>query len=417
MDPYDSDSSLDEDFTDTGVLLGYAAEDVVEDVISHLGGWPKWLDDASPAPGDFANCKVCNSPMLLLLELHGDLPDHFPTDERRLYIFGCPRKPCNRKPGSIRAFRAARKVIVGEQNRQVEAKAEEIKPVAPEQPKQDLGASLFGATNLTSNVTSNPNPFSSASGPTPAGSNPFATPVQATAPTTEKPTVSESTLASTFADKVRISSPAPSAATKKTPESSATAPWPAQSAFPPPYKNFFLDAEYETLSDPSTPTVPDNVQIEPMEEEGAGGPELKDTFESELDKDFMKFSMRLEHNPEQVLRYEFRGTPLLYSTSDEVGARLHAHSAPNAKVTTTGAGSIPACEYCGSQRVFEFQLVPHAISMLEEGRAGVGLGKDDAGMEWGTIIMGVCGQNCTPQELGVTGWREEWAGVQWEEMR
>lgn len=40
MDPYDSDSSLDEDFTETGVLLGYAAEEVVEDTISHLGGWP-----------------------------------------------------------------------------------------------------------------------------------------------------------------------------------------------------------------------------------------------------------------------------------------------------------------------------------------------------------------------------------------
>ncbi|KAJ9488462.1 hypothetical protein VN97_g4809 [Penicillium thymicola] len=417
MDPYESDSSLDEDFTDTGVLLGYAAEDVIEDVISHLGGWPKWLDEASPAPGDFANCKVCNNPMLLLLELHGDLPDHFPTDERRLYLFGCPRKPCNRKPGSIRAFRAARKVTVGGQNKQVEAKTEEPQPAAPEQPKQDLGASLFGATNLTSNISSNQNPFSSVSGPTPAGNNPFATPVQATAPTAEKPAVSASTLASSFADKVRISSSPPSAATKKTPESSTPVPWPAQSAFPAPYKNFYLDAEYETLSRPSSPEVPDNVQIEPMEEEGAGGGELKDTFESELDKDFMKFSMRLEHNPEQVLRYEFRGTPLLYSTGDEVGARLHSQNAPNAKVTTLGAGSIPACEYCGSQRVFEFQIVPHAITMLEEGRPGVGLGKDDAGMEWGTIIMGVCGKNCTPQELGVTGWREEWAGVQWEELR
>ncbi|KAJ5255694.1 hypothetical protein N7505_010845 [Penicillium chrysogenum] len=403
MDPYDSDSSVDEDFTDTGVLLGYAAEDVIEDVISHLGGWPKWLDEASPAPGDFANCKVCNSPMLLLLELHGDLPDHFPTDERRLYLFGCPRKPCNRKPGSIRAFRAARKVTVGGQNKQDETKPEETQPVAPEQPKQDLGASLFGATNLTSNVSSNPNPFSSASGPTPADSNPFATPVQTTAPTAEKP-VSANTLESTFAD-------------KKTPESGTPAPWPEQSAFPAPYKNFFLDAEYETLSRPSSPTVPDNVQIEPMEEEGTGAAELKDTFESELDKDFMKFSMRIEHNPEQVLRYEFRGAPLLYSTSDEVGARLHVHNPPSAKVTTVGSGSIPACEYCGSQRVFEFQLVPHAITMLEEGRPGVGLGKDDAGMEWGTIIMGVCGKNCTPQQLGVTGWREEWAGVQWEELR
>lgn len=43
MDPYDSDSSLDEDFTETSVLLGYAAEEVIEDTISHLGGWPVGL--------------------------------------------------------------------------------------------------------------------------------------------------------------------------------------------------------------------------------------------------------------------------------------------------------------------------------------------------------------------------------------
>jgi len=40
MDPYDSDSSADEDFTDTGVLLGYADDEVIEDTVSHLGGWP-----------------------------------------------------------------------------------------------------------------------------------------------------------------------------------------------------------------------------------------------------------------------------------------------------------------------------------------------------------------------------------------
>jgi pre-rRNA-processing protein TSR4 len=358
--------------------------------------------------------------MLLLLELHGDLPDHFPNDERRLYLFGCPRKPCNRKPGSIRAFRATRKVAIGSPpKKEEEPKTEEkSQPSVPEQPKQDLGASLFGAANLTSNISTNSNPFSSNSGPTPAGSNPFATPAPSTpAPAVEKPAPSANYLAESFADKVRVSSPPPSAATKQTPESGTPAPWPEQSAFPPPYTNFYLDAEYETISRPSTPTVPDNVQMMPVEEEGAGGPELKDTFESELDKAFMKFSTRLSHNPEQVLRYEFRGAPLLYSTTDAIGARLHVNNVPGAKVTTIGAGSIPSCEYCGSHRVFEFQLVPHAITMLEEGRAGVGLGKDDAGMEWGTIIMGVCSQDCAPQELGVTGWREEWAGVQWEEMR
>ncbi|KAJ5551134.1 hypothetical protein N7535_000923 [Penicillium sp. DV-2018c] len=428
MDPYDSDSSVDDDLTDTGVLLGYAAEEVIEDTISHLGGWPKWLDDKTPAPGDFANCKVCNNPMLLLLELHGDLPDHFPTDERRLYIFGCPRKPCNRKPGSIRAYRATRKIAVnsGKPQEQAEPKQEKEQPAptptpTPAQPKQDLGASLFGSTNLTSTVSSNPNPFSTSSAPTQNGTNPFATPVPAGAPA-EKPT-STTALASTFADKVRISSPPPppSAPTKSTPESATPTPWPAQSAFPPPYKNFFLDAEYETLTRPSTPEVPANVQIEPMDEEGgsSSAADVKDTFESDLDRDFMKFSMRLEHNPEQVLRYEFRGSPLLYSTTDAVGARLLGGNGnvSGGKITSLPAGRIPACEYCGSQRVFELQLVPHAITMLEEGRPGVGLGKDDAGMEWGTIIMGVCGRDCAPEEVGVTGWREEWAGVQWEETK
>lgn len=42
MDPYDSDSSFEDegDFTDTGVLLGYASEELIEDTISHIGGLP-----------------------------------------------------------------------------------------------------------------------------------------------------------------------------------------------------------------------------------------------------------------------------------------------------------------------------------------------------------------------------------------
>lgn len=363
--------------------------------------------------------------MLLLLELHGDLPDHFPNDERRLYLFGCPRKPCNRKPGSIRAFRATRKVTLerAQQKPAEEKKSPAPAPEAEAKPKPDLGASLFGATSLTNTVSSNPNPFSSGTGDSPA--NPFATPTPALAPATEKTkTNAANELAETFADKVRVSSPPPPVPQNKakpTPESTGlVTPWPAQSDFPTPYTHYYLDAEYETLSRPSTPAIPENVTMEPMDEEGGGGAELKDTFESELDKAFMKFSTRLAHNPEQVLRYEFRGSPLLYSHTDAVGRYLHVHpdGNANARITTVGGGAnMPRCEYCGSERVFELQLVPHAISMLEEGREGVGLGKEDAGMEWGAIILGVCAQDCAPSTLGQTGWREEWAGVQWEEMK
>ena len=153
--------------------------------------------------------------MLLLLELHGDLPDHFPNDERRLYMFGCPRKPCNRKPGSIRAFRATRKVSLAQTQQQKPAEEKEAPApalAAEAKPKPaDLGASLFGTTSLTNTVSSNPNPFSSSTGgDSPA--NPFAAPTPVPAPATDKTkTDAANALAETFADKVRVSSPSPAA--------------------------------------------------------------------------------------------------------------------------------------------------------------------------------------------------------------
>ncbi|KAL4810091.1 programmed cell death protein 2 [Aspergillus unguis] len=425
MDPYDSDSSGFEDegdYTETGVVLGYASEEIIEDTVTHIGGWPTWLDDSTPPSGEFARCKVCNQPMLLLLELDAELYEHFPDADRRLYIFSCPRKPCNRKPGSIRALRATRlhkaqQPQKAEQEKPKEEEKEEKKE--PEVPKPDLGASLFGSSSLVNSVSANANPFSSKPAST-QSINPFAAPVASPnpAPAPKKQDQNTNTLAETFADKVRVSSPPPQ--TKAPEPTGPPTPWPARSEFPEPYTNFYIDAEGETLSRPPTPKIPENVTIEAEDPEGAGaGADVKDAFESELDKAFMKFSTRLGHNPEQVLRYEFGGAPVLYSHTDAVGKRLHdsSHTPAVAKINTKPSGSsrLPRCESCGAERAFELQLVPHAISVLEEGRAGVGLGKDDGGMEWGTIIMGVCSRNCGPQEVGVVGYREEWAGVQWEE--
>lgn len=378
--------------------------------------------------------------MNLLLELHGDLPDDYPTDERRLYIFGCARKACVRKPGSIRALRATRKVEIEQPQQQQSQQQEKVTQENEEKkdaPKQDLGASLFGASSLTGNISANANPFSSqASSNGENNNNPFATPVASTNANAAKPNTNTNTnakdLSETFADKVRISAPEqlpstpPSNFTPKDPPEKTTTtstPWPPQSAFPPAYPHYYLDAEHESLSRPSSPTIPSNVTID-NSNANDGTADLKDTFESELDKAFLRFSTRLEHNPEQILRYEFRGEPLLYSYGDEIGKRLHRHQpgAASSHVQTTGeddsvSANIPRCEYCGTQRVFEMQLVPHAISMLEDGREKLGLeATDDAGMEWGTILVAVCAGDCAPGEVGVTGWREEWVGVQWEEL-
>jgi pre-rRNA-processing protein TSR4 len=150
-----------------------------------------------------------------------------------------------------------------------------------------------------------------------------------------------------------------------------------------------------------------------------GGKEDKEIFESSIDKTFQKFADRVGQNPEQVLRYEFKGKPLLYSDTDAVGKLLAPHSenatSSNAKVTTSGSRSgagLPRCNTCGADRVFELQLTPHAITELEAEEMSID------GMEWGTIILGVCSKDCKPSDVAEeeVAYIEEWVGVQWEEV-
>lgn len=156
-----------------------------------------------------------------------------------------------------------------------------------------------------------------------------------------------------------------------------------------------------------------------MDTDGSGGKDdEKDAFESTIDKTFQKFADRLAQNPQQVLRYEFGGTPLLYSKMDTVG-RIFTHpdssSASGSKIQTVSQpreGSwIPRCPNCNASRVFELQLVPQAIAELEVEEEGL------EGMEWGTVILGVCEKDCAERgvKAGEVGWVEEWVGVQWEE--
>jgi pre-rRNA-processing protein TSR4 len=161
-----------------------------------------------------------------------------------------------------------------------------------------------------------------------------------------------------------------------------------------------------------------------MDDAGVSGSasteEEKQLFESSMDKTFQRFADRLAQNPEQVLRYEFGGQPLLYSSTDVVGKMLDPHynsRNSGSKVTTgnrdTATNGMPRCQNCGAERVFELQLVPHAITMLEEDE-DVGL----EGMDWGTVILGVCSKDCTSRDTreGEVGYVEEWVGVQWEEL-
>ncbi|XP_002711551.2 programmed cell death protein 2-like isoform X1 [Oryctolagus cuniculus] len=90
------------------------------------------------------------------------------------------------------------------------------------------------------------------------------------------------------------------------------------------------------------------------------------------DQTFYKFMKRIAACQEQILRYSWSGEPLFLTCPASQVAEL------------------PACGHCGSQRTFEFQLMPALVSMLQGANSGVSV-------EFGTVLVYTCEKSCWPQ--------------------
>ncbi|XP_056382220.1 F-box/LRR-repeat protein 8 isoform X2 [Hyla sarda] len=83
---------------------------------------------------------------------------------------------------------------------------------------------------------------------------------------------------------------------------------------------------------------------------------------------FHKFLKKISPCRQQILRYSWNGSPLYMSSPD-------AKSQP------------PMCPCCGAQRVFEFQLMPALVAMLQGS-------KSDMLLEFGTVLVFTCERSC-----------------------
>lgn len=106
-----------------------------------------------------------------------------------------------------------------------------------------------------------------------------------------------------------------------------------------------------------------------------------------MDKEFKAFLERVEIEPRQCVRYEWAGQPLLYN-------RLQQQTQP--------LGGY--CTHCKSPRVFELQLMPHILYILPT----------EEGMEFGTILVFVCKNDCHPGHPEQVSYVQEEVIVQFE---
>lgn len=328
---------------------------------------------------------MCRNPLAQLLQLNGELPEQFPTHDRRLHVLACRRKACSRKPGSVRALRAVR------HSGAVPVPKQQLQTIIPVKSDSTLGNNIFGASTGSS-----------------APANPFSI--------TPKPM----TLTFSAATPIKAGIPSFSAAVQSNQnarQSKSHTAWPAELVKANEFPKLYLDADYESFNDTNQLQSSSSKQVsaygDEIRETSTSSSSIKEdseTFESDLDKTFQQFADRLAQNPEQVLRYEFREKPLLYSSTDDIGKIFHFGVSTRDSNVRRG---IPGCNNCSRPRTFELQLTPHAIIELE----GDDLSSD--GMDWGTIMVGVCDADCQARgiEVGHTGYVEEWVGVQWEDMK
>ncbi|KAM4018682.1 programmed cell death protein 2-like isoform 2-T2 [Anomaloglossus baeobatrachus] len=83
---------------------------------------------------------------------------------------------------------------------------------------------------------------------------------------------------------------------------------------------------------------------------------------------FHKFLKKISQCHQQILRYSWNGNPLYMSSPD-------------------AASRAPSCPLCGAARVFEFQLMPALVTMLQGS-------KSEMSLEFGTVLIFTCERSC-----------------------
>ncbi|KAJ2133394.1 hypothetical protein GGH19_000773 [Coemansia sp. RSA 1807] len=452
------------------VTLGYSdgsvGSDSTDAFTSKLGGRPQWLDNTSAIP-EAALCGQCGSAMAQLAQAYAPL-DGSPYD-RVLYIWACCRRACTGKPGAARAVRAH--LLNAEYALKL---AKQNKPAMKQKKPSVLAGGLFGSTasptvaaavdfgsvwrsgsDLTDSTAQNDSLFTGPLFGKKAPSNANDVPsCKHTAETQSKslfePLFSEPKLPKTEQGLSSSRSGKDSLAVEKLSAGLgqiAISSEKSQSEWPTNMESVaaqYLAFETETLADDAQIHQRYRAEIDQALDlaaeascrkgkgsQAAGSSEpdwSEERYERAVlpkgtDMAFSRFTYIVEKNPEQVMRYQFGGRPLLYTTQDDTARALGAgtDSADDDDDDDTMCtdeyltNKLSPCPHCGGQRVFECQLMPALLTVLElpvhmadatvstkERLAGSELMRAfDMGLEFGTMLVYVCAADCHGGQTGV----------------
>ena len=149
---------------------------------------------------------------------------------------------------------------------------------------------------------------------------------------------------------------------------------------------------------------------------GGGGGERYERLPPD-ERALLAFTNRLKHAPKQVARYAYGGTPLWSIPLPPKQQQQKSNNKPkkkNNKPQKVPFPDVPNCS-CGAKRLFEFQIIPSLLHVLDvdshttQGSKDINMDVDDlistGGMDWGCIAVYSCSESCAQS-------REEFVIVQ-----
>lgn len=385
---------------------------------SKVGGKPSWIEPRSIPGNDRLKCNNCKYPMLFLLQFYAPLSIKESTHHRMFYVFCCRRGTCLKLYNSYKVFRCQLPQI----NDYYESDTNEEDDNVDIDEKQDFEAQLKSEKFLN-RLRDFPSlcKLCGVNGPHLCSACRKVYYCSKEHQIVHWKQLGHSKECKDFA-KMDIED-------KLVSDHSNI----VQSNLIPKLKSYFIQKNYNLESNPiafdewEIVTEEESILLEKMKERDdkkiqslldqynktISDPKVKKDIEEsqidesimkEQDKQFIKFQERIRADPEQILRY----------TTD-----------PNEEPLWISSNNInpevPKCQYCGSERIFELQILPQLIYYLKVSERKIDILSDDRGytpIEWGNLIIYSCKNSCDPEkdENGkIQYYKEEFLHQQFEE--
>ncbi|KAM3390824.1 hypothetical protein ACQJBY_012442 [Aegilops geniculata] len=359
-------------------LPGPWAEDYREKAdhyTTKIGGVPDWPAEDLGTEPELLHCRLCGTRLCLVAQVYAPLAK-LNVEERTLYVLVCPTPKCSPNPQSWKVLRVQKCQSGMQSNDNGDGSVQSKEKVCSNEPTPSCSAGRHNEEETKSSNSNDNDDFD----------------LDALAAALEQ----AATVASNTKKKNK------SKRANNVPRKCAVVKEKVNDLSIPVLPCFYIyyDKEQSRGKTNVGSSSYEKLLAEEMmdmgndEEEKWEGEKYEYDKAPGADRTFLKFKKRLDAYPQQCFRYSSAGSPLL---------------------PTTNSQDVGTCKLCGSQRLYELQLMSPLSYFLDQAGDGSSNCAPNA-WTWLTLVIYTCSKSCCPSSCGLKQGNCCWGVVEEEIM-